>query len=94
MGEMAVAPTGPTALTQFLLDRREINALVAVLAGSCQRIEQAAGRDTEVYTLLNSLRTLFSEAGYTYEHGEPPHPCRGCDQSFFLHPTATCENWY
>jgi hypothetical protein len=23
-----------------------------------------------------------------------PHPCRGCNEMFAAHPTATCERWY
>lgn len=52
------------------LTLNEVNAVTASLVGSCDRIEQSAGRNSEAWVLLNSLRTLFAEIGYGLDPAE------------------------
>lgn len=81
----------PTAT--LILTLTEINALTALTVGGCQAIESAAGRDNMAWILVNSLRTHFSEVGYSLDPVKDQHPCRECNRMPWEHPQADCEAW-
>lgn len=78
----------------FILTRSEVNALTSMTTGACQSVERAAGRNNQVWILMNSLRTCFAEASYAMDPVKDQHPCRGCDRMPWEHPQGDCEAWY